>query len=76
MSAGLQREAALLRHEFALQNLEFLRNRVLNAEQWYRLGCWIWSVSETYLRYSIELAFLAEQAYEFEAERRINVISL
>lgn len=72
--AGLQRQAALLRHEFALQNLEFLRNRVLNTEQWYRLGVAIRSVAETYLRYSVELAFLAEQAYEFEADKRINVI--
>jgi hypothetical protein len=72
--AGLQRQAALLRHEFAVQNLSFLRNRILNAEQWYRLVAAIRSVSETYLRYSIELAFLAEQAYEFEADKRINVI--
>ena len=72
--AGLQRQAALLRHEFALQNLEFLRNRVLSTEQWYRLVAAIRSVSETYLRYSVELAFLAEQAYEFEADKRINVI--
>jgi len=72
--AGLQRQAALLRHEFAVQNLEFLRNRVLSAEQWYRLVAAIRNVSETYLRYSVELAFLAEQAYEFEADRPINVI--
>lgn len=72
--AGLQRQAALLRHEFALQNLEFLRNRVLSTEQWYRLVAAIRSVSETYLHYSVELAFLAEQAYEFEADKRINVI--
>jgi hypothetical protein len=72
--AGLQRQAALLRHEFALQNLQFLRNRTLNAEQWYRLSAAIRGVSETYLRYSVELAFLAEQAYEFEADKRINVI--
>jgi Tc toxin complex TcA C-terminal TcB-binding domain/PKD domain len=72
--AGLQRQAALLRHEFAVQNLSFLRNRILNADQWYRLVAAIRSVSETYLRYSIELAFLAEQAYEFEADKRINVI--
>lgn len=72
--AGLQRQAALLRHEFAIQNLQFLRNRTLNAEQWYRLVAAIRSVSETYLRYSIELAFLAEQAYEFEADKPINVI--
>jgi hypothetical protein len=31
-------------------------------------------VADTYLRYAIELAFLAEQAYEFEADKRINVI--
>jgi hypothetical protein len=71
---GLQRQAALLRHEFALQNLQFLRNRTLNTEQWYRLVATIRSVSETYLRYAVELAFLAEQAYEFEADKRINVI--
>ena len=72
--AGLQRQAALLRHECAVQNLSFLRNRILNADQWYRLVAAIRSVSETYLRYSIELAFLAEQAYEFEADKRINVV--
>lgn len=72
--AGLQRQAALLRHEFAVQNLTFLRNRVLSTEQWYRLAGSIRSVSETYLRYAIELSFLAEQAYEFEADKTINVI--
>lgn len=72
--AGLQKQAALLRHEFALQNLNFLRNRVLNAEQWYRLAATIRGVSETYLRYAVELSFLTEQAYEFEADKTINVI--
>ena len=72
--AGLQRQAALLRHEFALQNLQYLHNRTLNAEQWFRLANAIRSVADTYLRYAIELAFLAEQAYEFEADKRINVI--
>jgi len=36
--AGLQRQAALIRHEFALQNLSYLRNRQLNSEQWFRLA--------------------------------------
>jgi hypothetical protein len=72
--AGMQRAAAVLRHEFALQNLTFLRNRTLNAELWYRLSGALRSVADTYLRYGIELAFLAEQAYEFEADKRINVI--
>lgn len=72
--AGLQRQAALLRHEFALQNLQFMRNRTLNSEQWYRLAGAIRSVSDTYLRYAIEMAFLAEQVYEFEADKRIDII--
>lgn len=72
--AGLQRAGALMRHEFALQNLQFMRNRTLNAEMWYRLSAAIRSVADTYLRYAIELAFLAEQAYEFEADRRLDVI--
>lgn len=72
--AGMQRATAVLRHEFALQNLVFLRNRTLNAELWYRLSAAIRAVADTYLRYGIEMAFLAEQAYEFEADKRINVI--
>ena len=72
--AGLQRQAALLRHEFAIQNLQYLHNRTLNAEQWFRLAHAIRSVADTYLRYAIELAFLTEQAYEFEADKRINVV--
>jgi hypothetical protein len=71
---GLQRQAALLRHEFAIQNLQYLRSRTLNAEQWFRLANAIRCVADTYLRYAVELAFLTEQAYEFEADKRINVI--
>ena len=72
--AGLQRASAVLRHEFALQNLAWLRNRTLNAELWYRLSSSIRGVADTYLRYGIELAFLAEQAFEFEADKRMDVI--
>jgi hypothetical protein len=72
--AGLQRQASLLRHEFALQNLQFMRNRVLNTEQWYRMAGAIRGVADTYLRYAIETSFLAQQAYNFEADTRLNVI--
>jgi hypothetical protein len=72
--AGLQRQAALLRHEFALQSLQFMRNQILNAEQWYRLAGAIRSVSDSYLRYAIEISFLAQQSYNFESDRRLNVI--
>jgi hypothetical protein len=72
--AMLQKEAALLRHEFAVETAAYLANRVLNAEQWFRLANSIRSVADTYLRYAIEIAFLAEQAYEFEADKQLNVI--
>jgi hypothetical protein len=72
--AGVQRQAALLRHELALQSLQFMRNRALNTEQWYRLAGAIRSVGDTYLRYAIETSFLAQQAYNFEGDRRIDVV--
>ena len=72
--AGLQRQAALLRHEFALQNLQFMRNQILNTEQWYRMAGAIRSVGDTYLRYAIQMAFLAQQAYNFEADKRLYII--
>jgi Tc toxin complex TcA C-terminal TcB-binding domain/PKD domain/Putative peptidoglycan binding domain len=72
--AGLQRQAALLRHEFALQSLQFMRNQTLNTEQWYRLAAAIRSVSDIYLRYAIQTAFVAQQAYNFEGDKRLNVI--
>jgi hypothetical protein len=72
--ANLQRQAALLRHEFAVETAAYLVNRKLNAEQWFRLANGIRVVAETYLRYAIEIAFLAEQAYEFEADKLLNLI--
>ena len=72
--AKLQREAALLRHQFAVETATYLANRALNAEQWFRLANSIRFVADTYLRYAVEIAFLAEQAYEFEADKQMNVI--
>jgi hypothetical protein len=72
--ASLQRATALLRHEFAVQSLRFLRNRTLNAEMWCRLSHHIRGIANTYLRYAVEMAFLAEQAYEFQADKRVDVI--
>lgn len=72
--ANLQRQAALLRHAHAVQTLQFMRNRTLNSEQWYRLAAAIRDVADTYLRYAIELSFLAQQAYNFETDQRLSVI--
>jgi hypothetical protein len=74
MVSAMQRAGALLRHEFAVQSLQFLRNRTLNAELWYRLAHLIRGVGDRYLGYAVELAFLTEQAYEFESDKRVNII--
>jgi hypothetical protein len=71
---ALQRAMALLQHDFAVQNLTFLKDRKLNAEQWYRLARLIEGISETYLRYAIEIGYLTEQAYELKADKQVNVI--
>ena len=72
--AKLQHEAALLRHQFAVETATYLADRVLNDEQWFRLANSIRSIADTYLRYAVEIAFLAEQAYEFEADKQMNII--
>jgi hypothetical protein len=72
--AGLELQSAVLRREFAVENLNYVRNRTLNADQWFRLANAIRSVSDTYLQDAIELAFLAQQSYEFESNRVIDVI--
>jgi hypothetical protein len=72
--AGLERQAGLLRHAFALQNLQFLYNRTLGSEQWYRMASAIRGVADIYLRRAIETAFLAQQAYNFESDKRLSVI--
>ena len=51
-----------------------MRNQILNAEQWYRLAGAIRSVSDTYLRYAIEISFVTQQSYNFESDRRLDVI--
>ena len=72
--AAWQRIAAIMRHEFAVDTLEFLQNRTLNTELWYRLSNSLKEIAKSYMKYSVELAFLAEQAYEFETGTRKDVI--
>lgn len=72
--SALQRVVALMRHEFAIQTVEFMKNRTLTSELWYRLTNEIKGVADTYLKYGVELAFLAEQALEFETNRRVDLI--
>jgi hypothetical protein len=71
---ALQSIATALRHHYAQQNLQRLQSRTLNAEQWFRLAALMRIVSEKHLQYAVETAFLAEQAYEFEVDRPLNVI--
>ena len=72
--SALEWAGDLMNHEFSQQNYDYLRRRQLNSEQWYRIAHGIRFVADRYLRYAVEMAFLAEQAYEFEVDKRINVI--
>lgn len=72
--AVCQMGVALLRHDFAVQVLDFHRRRTLNSENWFRLAFMIRAIADNYLRYAVEVAYLTEQAYEFEADKRMDVI--
>ena len=52
--AGLELQAAIMRHEFAVENLDYLRNQTLNSEQWFRLANAIRGVSDSYLHDAME----------------------
>jgi len=72
--ASLQAQASVMRHEFAIMNYEFLKNRLTNAELWFRLAHSIRNIANIYLKRAIEMSFLAEQVYEFMVDKQINVI--
>lgn len=72
--AALENGASAMAQEFARQNYLYYINRRTNSELWYRLT---WDVAELATRSldrAIEVSFLAEQAYEFEADKTLNVI--
>ncbi len=72
--ANLQAQSAMMRLEFAKDNYEYLRNRLTNAELWFRLAHQIREISNIYFRRAIEISFLAEQAYEFMVDKKVDVI--
>lgn len=72
--ANAQLDAAKLRLEHARQMMEYYQNRTTNSELWYRLADHMRGLSWKYLDDAIELAFLAEQAYEFESGDRLDLI--
>ena len=72
--AALQRNAALMRQRFAVESLSYLQNRTLSARLWHRLADELARVADSYLDRAMEMAFLAEQVYEFENNRRADVI--
>ena len=69
-------EMTVLAREHMRENLAELYKRPLSAEYWWQLAQAIRENARRYLRDATHLAFLAEQAYEFEVERRVNVIKL
>jgi hypothetical protein len=73
--ASLDHATALLRHDYAVQNLDYLRNgRLLNSDMWFRLAESMRDLSRRALDRAIEVAFLAQQAYAAEADKDVNII--
>jgi hypothetical protein len=72
--ARLQRNLAQMNVSFASSNLEFAQAKTLNADFWFEASRRLRAFAQTYLRRAIEVAFLAEQAFEFEEERRVDRI--
>lgn len=73
--ASLEHGTALLRHDAAVQNLDYLHSgRLLNSDMWFRLAEAMRQLSQTALQRAIETGFLAQQAYAYEADKDVAVI--
>ncbi|MBE7385746.1 MAG: hypothetical protein F6J95_030690 [Leptolyngbya sp. SIO1E4] len=86
--ADKQIEAASIQEEIATATLSIARlravqakelaalvqNQFFNSSQLYVLAQQMREITKTYLRYAHEMAFLAEQALEYELNERINII--
>jgi hypothetical protein len=86
--ANKQIEAANIREEIARTTLSIaklravqakelaalVQNQFFNSSQLYALAQQMREINKTYLRYAHEMAFLAEQALEYELNERINII--
>ena len=72
--ARLQRNIAAMQLNFAELNLAFAQAKTLNADFWFEASKKLEEFAHDYLERAIEVAFLAEQAFEFMEERRIDRI--
>jgi len=63
-----------LNQVFAQDNLNYLKSKPLNRELWFNLGRTMRQIARQYLQQAITLAWMAEQAYEYEYDRRLDVI--
>jgi hypothetical protein len=74
--AELNRDVEALNLAFAQDNLNYLKSRPLNREFWFALGRIMRQVAQQYLQQAITIAWLAEQAYEYEYDKRLDVVKL
>jgi len=72
--ARLARNVAALSAIFAQSNLEFAEAKTLNAEFWYQTSLRLADIASGYLERAIGISFLAEHAFEFTENRRLDVI--
>src|SRR6266516_793626 len=72
--AQIGQQIAELELTHATAALQFAFGRVVNAEFWYRLSRRVRQNAHRYLDFGITLAWLTEQAYEYEENERLNQI--
>ncbi len=58
------------------EHLRFARNRTLSSEFWGELSRDVRKKSHRYLDYGVNLAWLTEQAYEFEEQSTVDVVRM
>jgi hypothetical protein len=73
-AAGMAADAAMWRWIYSQSNLNYLRNQEINADIYNELAGIVKETAQIYLRRAIEIAFLMEQAYEFENGVEVNRI--
>jgi hypothetical protein len=72
--AEMSHDIESLNQVFAQDNLNYLKSKPLNRELWFNLGRTMRQIARQYLQQTITLAWMAEQAYEYEYDRRLDVI--
>jgi hypothetical protein len=67
---------AELRLSQAQDNLTYARDKTFNAELWNNLADFMRGIADVYLQRAVEVAFMMQQAYNFEMDDSLHVIRM